>query len=440
MADKYTPELLRDCGIVGAGGAGFPTEVKCRARAETVIVNAAECEPLLHKDKELLKAFPKELFKGLSAVMKMTGAKKGVIGIKEKYTDVIAILKPELPRNVTIHPLGDFYPAGDEFILVYLVTQKIIPPGGLPIDVGCVVNNVETLVNVGRALPVTSKYLTVAGAVKDPVTLCVPLGISFRECIELAGGTTVPDPVALVGGVMMGTFCDDFSSPVTKTTGGLILFPRDHSLIRRYTRQDTHVRRIGRSACDQCSFCTELCPRYLIGHPIQPHIAMRSLGFSSPRPATVVGTLFCCECNLCTLWSCPEDLDPRAACIDSKAVIRNEGLTWTPREVRAHPLADDRRTPVKRLMKRLELTDFTNKGPLKDGVAETGRVVLPLKQNIGVPAVPVVKIGDRVKKGDPVALPPEDKLGAVLHSSIDGTITRINSADSADSAVVIEKA
>ena len=431
--DNIKPEDLGRWGVVGAGGAGFPAEVKCRARAELVIVNAAECEPLLHKDKELLKAFPDELFKGLGAVMNMTGAKKGLIGIKEKYTEVIDLLRKDLPRNVTIHPLGDFYPAGDEFILVYLAAGRVIPPGGLPIDVGCVVNNVETLINIGRAKPVVIKHLTVAGAVANPVTVSVPVGISLQECLALAGGATVDDPVALIGGVMMGTFCDDFSLPVTKTTGGLIVFPRDHSLIRRYTLKPRQVQRIGRSACDQCSYCTELCPRYLLGHPIRPHIAMRSLGFASPPQATVVGTQFCCECNLCTLWACPEDLDPRAACIDSKKLVSEAGGKWEGIEVKPHPLSDERRAPVKRLMKRLNLTGFENKGPLLDGVADTRRVVLPLKQHIGAPSEPVVKQGDRVEIGQEVAITPEGKLGASLHASIKGRVVSV------DGSIVIEK-
>lgn len=428
MATDIKPEDMRDRGIVGAGGAGFPTEVKAKSRAEIVIVNAAECEPLLHKDKELLKAYPDDLFSGLKIMMKLTGAKKGVIGIKEKYSDVIDLLHKRKDKDISLCLLGDFYPAGDEFILVYLVTGRVIPPGGLPIHVGCVVNNVETLINLGRKKPVIHKYLTVAGAVKNPVTLCVPIGISFRECIEKAGGASVDNPVALAGGVMMGTYSDDFDTPVTKTTGGLIVLPRDHNLIGSYTMKPEHINRIGRSACDQCSYCTELCPRYLLGHPIQPHIAMRALSFASPDPGMVVGTLFCCECNLCSLWSCPEDLDPRAVCIDLKTRVREAGVKWNPRDVKAHPLVNERRTPVKRLIKRLNLAGYENKGPLQDCVTEPSRVVIPLKQHFGVPAQPVVKAGDRVKAGDIIAAVPEGKLGANIHASIEGKVISINGA------------
>lgn len=425
MKNSITPENLREWGIVGAGGAGFPSEVKCRASAEIVIVNAAECEPLLHKDKELLRKYPEEMLDGLREVMRMVGASRGVIGIKEKYRDVIEILQPLLPEKTTIFPLRDFYPAGDEFVLVYAVTGRVIPPGGIPLDVDCVVNNVETLINISRREPVIRKYLTVAGAVNNPVTVCVPVGTSFRKCLEMAGGATVDDPVALVGGVMMGRFCDDFDITVMKTTGGLIIFPREHRLIQRYTAKPKDVRRVGRSACDQCSFCTELCPRYLLGHPIQPHLAMRSLSFAPPEARMVMGTIYCCECNLCTLWSCPEDLDPRAACIESKPLVREAGLKWTGTEVKAHPLAEDRRMPVKKLMSRLDLNQFVNQGPLQDCNFRPDRVVIPVVQHIGAPAEPVVKSGDRVKPGDLIAKVPEGKLGAHIHSTIEGVIKNV---------------
>ncbi|MBI4863398.1 MAG: SLBB domain-containing protein, partial [Candidatus Riflebacteria bacterium] len=264
-------------GVVGAGGAGFPTHVKLRAKGvECVIVNATECEPLLHKDKELLKAFPDEMVAALAAVVRHLGARRGVIGIKEKYSDVIALLERRLTPGLTIQRLKDFYPAGDEFLLVHAVTGRVIPPGQIPLAVGALVNNVETLLNVYWGRPVVEKYLTVAGAVQHPSTIKVPIGTSLAACLAAAGGPSFEGPVAaLEGGVMMGSLVEEFSKPVNKTTGGLIVLPPGHDLIIRRRRQQAIVDRIGRSACDQCSFCTELCPRYLLGHPIEPHKAMR---------------------------------------------------------------------------------------------------------------------------------------------------------------------
>src|ERR1035438_6434494 len=195
---------IEELGVVGAGGAGFPTAVKFRAQVPTFLINAAECEPLLHKDKELLQHHAEAMMSGLRIGMQCTGAKEAVIGVKEKYQGVIDSLQPLLPPDVRTFPLNDSYPAGDEFILVHDITQRVIPPGGLPKDVGCVVVNVETLINIGNDKPVTHKYLTIAGAVKNPVTLRLPVGISIRECIELAGGATVEHAGGVLGGVMLG--------------------------------------------------------------------------------------------------------------------------------------------------------------------------------------------------------------------------------------------
>jgi Na+-translocating ferredoxin:NAD+ oxidoreductase RnfC subunit len=427
-------DFIADHGVVGAGGAGFPTSVKLQSTAEIFIVNAAECEPLLHKDKELLLHYAAEMFRGLQIGMERVGASEGVIGIKEKYHDVIEALRPTLPSGVRIFPLSDTYPAGDEFVLVFDVTGRVIPPGGLPLHVGAVVNNVETLVNIGLNRPVTHKFLTVAGAVREPVTLKVPIGITFQECITAAGGALSPNHRVLIGGVMMARLAGNLEEPVTKTTGGLIVLPADHPLIRRYEPGWKQIALIGRSACDQCSFCTELCPRYLLGHPIEPHKAMRVLGFSHDQKPWIAGVLYCCECNLCSLFACPEDLDPKNVCVKYKPDAREQGLQWKgdPQKVHPHPLVRERRIPTRRLMQKFGLTAFQNKGPLLEFPFEVKRVVLPLRQHIGVPAAPVVRPGEKVRGGDLVAVPEAGKLGANIHASITGTVR------DCESAVIIE--
>ena len=358
MRPDISPGSIQANGVVGAGGAGFPSHVKMQARAEYLILNAAECEPLLHKDKELLLHFGAEVIAGMQAAQQMIGATQCVIGIKNKYEHVISALQPLLPAGFCIQPLRDTYPAGDEFMLVYDVTGRVIPPGGLPLHVGCVVNNVETMLNVARQKPVTRKYLTVAGAVHKPCTLCVPVGITIGECIEAAGGASIPEWRVLLNGAMMGRLARDTDELVTKTTGGIYVLPPEHVLIRRHGITMRAVNRLGHSACDQCSFCTEMCPRYLLGHPIEPHKAMRGLIFSiSDKAPLIVGTPFCCECNICTMIACPEDLDPRNVCIQDKKLVRERGLTWDPagREIKPHPMNEARRVPMKRLLVKLGL-------------------------------------------------------------------------------------
>jgi Na+-translocating ferredoxin:NAD+ oxidoreductase RnfC subunit len=417
-------DRLEELGIVGAGGAGFPAAVKFRTRVSLVIANAAECEPLLHKDKELLHHCSEPFLRGLRTAMELVGAPEGVIGIKEKYHEIIESLQQQAPPGVRIVPLPDTYPAGDEFILVHMVTGRVIPPGGLPKDVDAVVSNVETLINIGLDRPVTHKYLTVAGAVQTPVTLRVPVGISIGEVIQAAGGPTVADFGVLLGGVMMARPAASLDEPVLKTTGGIVVLPASHSLIQRHNAPWLHVAKIGRSACDQCRFCTEFCPRYLLGHPIQPHRAMQSLGFALGDDA-MAATLYCCECNLCTMYACPEDLDPKTVCVQNKPLARERDLTFkgSPESITPHPLAEFRRVPMRRLIAKLGLGEFNNVGPLHEHSFSPRKVNLPLKQHAGLPAVPVVKCGHRVRAGDLLAVPQPGKLGARIHASIDGVVT-----------------
>ena len=417
-------DRIEELGIVGAGGGGFPAAAKFRTKVSLVIANAAECEPLLHKDKELLHHLSEPFLRGLRIAMELVGASEGVIGVKEKYHEIIEALEQQAPQGVRVVPLPDCYPAGDEFILVHLVTGRVIPPGGLPKDVDTVVSNVETLINIGLDRPVTHKYLTVAGAVENPCTLRVPVGITIGEVIEAAGGATVGDIGVLLGGVMMAKPAASLDEPVTKTTGGIVVLPATHSLIQRHNAPMIQVNRIGRSACDQCRFCTEFCPRFLLGHPIEPHRAMQSLGFATGADP-MVATLYCCECNLCTMYACPEDLDPKNVCVQAKPLARERGLTFKgdPASIKPHPLAEFRRVPMRRLIARLGLGEFNNTGPLVEYAFAPRRVNILLKQHAGVAALPVVKCGDRVRVGDLLAAPPEGKLGARVHASIDGVVT-----------------
>lgn len=432
MSDINVQDIF-EAGVVGAGGAGFPTHVKLAGKADTVLVNAAECEPLLHKDKEVLRAHVDEVVEGIATAMRLVGAPRGIVGIKEKYLDVIELLRSKLPQGMDVAPLRDAYPAGDEFILVYDVLNRVIPPGGIPLAVGAVVINVETAMNIARApQPVTEKYLTVAGAVATPITLRVPLGVTLAQCVAAAGGPTIPDVNYIVGGVMMGYLEENHNALVDKTTGGVIVLPDDHVVVRRRRREWKEIARIGRSACDQCSFCTELCPRWLLGHPIEPHRAMRSLEFNLVGEANVAGTQFCSECNLCSLYSCPEDLDPRNVCGQNKRRLAAEKKRWenppfNPRRPELH--SNNRKAPMSRLMTKLGLRQFHNVGPINDAILPANRVGIKLKQHVGAPCESLVGVGDRVTKGQTIGRPPvvngKSALGAPVHASIDGTVTNI---------------
>ncbi|SMC36200.1 SLBB domain-containing protein, partial [Sporomusa malonica] len=212
MSDIVTN--VKTAGVVGAGGAGFPTHVKLAAKADIYIVNAAECEPMLRTDQQLAARYPELLLQGLTQAMEATGAKEGIIALKAKYQAAIKALEPLLPPQIRIEILRDIYPAGDEVITIWLTTGRRVPPGGIPLHIGVVVNNVQTLINVAKAMQgeaVTTKTLTVTGAVKSPVTVTVPIGTAMAEVLALAGGATCAQPAYIDGGPMMGKVMTDLA-------------------------------------------------------------------------------------------------------------------------------------------------------------------------------------------------------------------------------------
>lgn len=425
-------EKIFNAGIVGAGGAGFPTHVKAKSKVEFVLVNGAECEPLLHKDYEIMVHFAPEIIKGVEAMVKQTSAKKAYFGIKSKNVNAIEAVEKNLVNGrIEMCELGDFYPSGDEYELVYAATKRLIPPHGLPLDVGCVVNNVETFYNISRAIndkPLTQKFVCIAGAVKNPQTFFTPIGTSIQELIEHAGGATVQDYGIFVSGILMGKLTFDKSEVVTKTTAGIIILPKDHYLIMRQERPIHDMNRIGKSACDQCSYCTEFCPRYLLGYDVQPHKVMRSLVFTTTGEAVWNQYAdLCCSCGLCSLYSCPEDLYPREACDQGKNYMRKAGLRYKqPKEVRVHPIKEGRRVPLKMLMKRMDILNYDSHTPFNKTSPQPTQVKILLKQHVGVPAIPVVRSGDFVKEGDLIADIESGKLGARVHASISGRITHVS--------------
>jgi Na+-translocating ferredoxin:NAD+ oxidoreductase RnfC subunit len=425
------PDHLRDSGVVGAGGAGFPTAVKAQSRVEFVIANGAECEPLIHKDAELMKHFPAQILSGMTIMMDATGAGKGKFGIKTKNAESLAAVQEHLKDSrIDFVMLGDFYPSGDEYELVYSATGRLIPAGGIPLNVGCVVNNVETLYNVHLASegkPVTDKFVSVSGAVKEPKSFWVPVGTSYRDLISLGGGATVPDIVLFVSGIMMGTMTFDIDDVVTKTCGGIIVLPRDHYLVTRRDRTQQEMNRIGKSACDQCSYCTEFCPRYLLGYEVMPHKVMRSLGFTTTgADHWNQWSELCCACGICTLYACPEDLYPKEACDEGKRDRRAAGLKFVQtKPVQVHPMKEYRRIPLSQLRKRLQVEDYESETPFREIRHQPQSVRIKLKQHAGVPAAPLVEQGRKVRKGQVIGRVEAGKLGASIHASIDGKVRQV---------------
>lgn len=424
-------QRVQQAGIVGAGGAGFPTHVKLNAEAEIYLVNGAECEPLLKVDQQLAARQADDLVRGLQYAMKATGAKEGIIALKAKYQEAIAQLEPLLPANIRLHILEDIYPAGDEVITIWLATGRRVPPAALPLSVGVVVNNVQTLINVAYAVenetPVTDRTLTVNGMVKQPITVTVPLGTTLKQVLDLAGGSTISNPAFINGGPMMGALVESLDEPVTKTTGGLLVLPDDHLLIRRRKQNMQSVVAMARTVCEQCCLCTELCPRHLIGHELPPHLIVRAVNYQKADEASILlSALTCSECGICEAYACPVDISPMRLNQALKKQFREQGGRYEGELRPADPMARYRLLPIKRLISRLDLDKVNHKAPWLDTSWQPIKVTLPVRQHIGAPAKPVIQVGDKVTKGQLLAEMAEGQLGVPLHASITGFVQHID--------------
>lgn len=431
MAERQElTKAIKLAGVVGAGGAGFPTHIKLQAACDVVIANAAECEPLLTNNQVLIKNSVGAVIDGLNLAMEATGAQRGIVAIKKKYRESLAAIENAIREQarISIFLLDDFYPAGDEHVLVYDVLGRKIPEAGIPIDVNAVVQNVETLYNISRAakqMAVTDKYVTVSGAVKNPFTARVPLGTPVKKLLEMAGGTTAKEFVLFDGGPMMGKVVG-LDSVVTKTTSGLLSIPAGtHPWLSK--KINLHVQIIrARSACCQCRECTELCPRRLLGHSLEPHRIMRAVANSISDVTALKTALICSECGLCEIV-CPMGLSPRAINVEIKKTMQQKGIKYEKRPVLTEIKERAwRKYPAKKLLARIGLDEYAaNHAALMKEEIKVDEVTLPLKQHIGVPVYPTVQEGQKVEKGDIIGRIPEGKLGANLHASIGGVVTRV---------------
>lgn len=423
-------KIIKDNGVVGAGGAGFPSYAKLSGNPDYVLLNCAECEPLFRADRQLLHKYAPEIMKALSLVVKLLGAEKGIIAFKHTYTEAIQAANEALPEHPFLETalIGSVYPAGDEVVLIYEVLHRVVPEGRLPMDVGVVVFNVETMYNVYRAVflsqPVQEKFLTIGGAVKTPMTIRVPIGTSFSKVIAMAGGSTLQDFEVISGGPMTGRLAS-VNTVVTKTTKGILILPPEHLLVqRRRERMNHNINRI-KSVCSQCQMCTDLCPRNLLGHRIEPHRIMRAIGDEVAFDITAYqGAMYCCDCGVCEAYACHQGLSPRNVIMELKRKLRINGME-AKSDLKVNGQRDGRRVPSKRLTARLNLSVYENGAPMLEQILFTDEVEVRLDMHIGMPAVPVVEQGTMVRQGQLIAKAAEGRLSTNIHASINGVVSSV---------------
>ncbi|MFH1311667.1 MAG: 4Fe-4S dicluster domain-containing protein [Candidatus Eisenbacteria bacterium] len=428
-----------DAGVVGAGGAGFPTHVKAGARADIVIANGCECEPLIQSDRHVLGACADEVLDGLLIMMLATGAGKGYVALREGMPEAQETLEKKARgiAGVEVTTVVNTYPAGDEHILVYEITGRAIPQGGIPPDVGVVVSNVNTLVNVRRALagePVTTRVVSVCGDTQNPCIVEVPIGVTVGDLLRITGNDSGLDRKGiLLSGVMMGEFCTDLKRPLDKRMGAVVVLPSDNQvIIRKSMPIETIVRRAA-SVCCQCTLCTELCPRHLMGHAISPHKVMRAICWDRSFVPDLGGALFCSGCGLCGVYVCPMLLSPDRISYIVRAEMAGRKVTAErAASTRVEPVRPHRLIPHQRIVERTGLAPYERELKFM-GAVEAERVTIPMAQHFGVPARPVVAVGERVRRGQLIGDVKEGEIGARVHASIDGVVVSVNQS------IVVEK-
>jgi Na+-translocating ferredoxin:NAD+ oxidoreductase RnfC subunit len=429
-------DRIQKAGIIGAGGGGFPTHIKFSSRVDTVIANGIECEPLLKSDKAVLMERTYSVIEGVQLALKATGASRGFIAVKGVYQDVVDAVKKELPKDgsIKLHLLEDYYPAGDEFLTVYDVTGRVIPSGGIPLDVGVLVHNVLTLSQVAEAVngkPVTERPITVTGAVRNPQVLTAPIGTLYEDLIQAAGGTLHDSDVLMDGGPMMGDIVQNPGMGISKTTSGIIALPGDHFIIRLKSITISQMVKKSKAACCQCIRCSDLCPRNLIGHPLFPHKTMRTIDYNQSYPTEHITSAFLCsQCGLCELVACDSmQLSPRKVYAEYKRLLSSKGIKNPLKGTSSHVLSslEYRKVPISLIIKKIGLSEYVKNTPSM-GSFSPHRVRIPITRHIGEPAISQVKPGQKIKSGNIIAVTPPGKTGAVYHASISGEVTDITNS------------
>jgi Na+-translocating ferredoxin:NAD+ oxidoreductase RnfC subunit len=245
--------------------------------------------------------------------------------------------------------------------------------------------------------------------------------------IAFAGGVKTGDFRVVDGGPMMGRVLKDTDQPVTKTTSGILVLPSEHNVVAGKVMDPEKLRRLTSVVCCQCSWCSDLCPRNLLGHQLRPHMLMRALGKGMEDAEIRKEALLCSECGICEKFACPMKISPREVNMQIKKELGKKGIRWKPsgKELKFHPFRDVRMVPTSRLIQRLDVARYDSHPQISEREFRPSVVRIPLQQHIGAPAVATVSDGAYVRKGDLIGEIPAGSLGARVHASIEGTVESV---------------
>lgn len=441
MSKLKLKSILQKNSVVGAGGAGFPSFGKLTDGAAFLVINAVECEPLMYTDLTLCGEKLDDIVAGMKAVMEFANIPTGLLCIKDYRALHLGLQDGQvLAEGVTVKHVPNVYPMGDEINLIYTATGRLVQPGHLPISQGIIVYNAETVYNIGLAVrhdqPVIEKWLTIGGNVPEVMCVHVPVGMRVSDLFRKMNVVIPENHSVIDGGPSMGNLINPARAVITKTTKALLILPNDITAVTNKKRTMEENLRMAASVCCQCTRCTDMCPRHLLGFPLEPHKMVRAtVSTAQITPELVLSANLCCSCDICGTFACCQGISPMQVIKEFKAILGKHKVRYMAGPDDHYEVNPDR--PYRML----------NSGKWKDmlGVTKYDRyptyipdripasvVEILMSQHIGAPSVPIVAVGDCVTEGQMIA-GTGNGLSVPQYASITGKVTFVD-----DTRIIIE--
>ncbi|MBE6547888.1 MAG: NADH-quinone oxidoreductase subunit J [Ruminococcaceae bacterium] len=428
--------IIQNAGIVGAGGAGFPSYAKLSDGADILVINCAECEPLMYTDYMLMREEMSKIVEGAQILIGATSIMHAYMSLKAHRAEMLGLTDGQvLGEGVTVKTVPDVYPMGDEINLIYEATGRLVKPGNLPITAGVIVLNGETVYNIRQAVrenqPLTEKWVTVGGDIPERYTVRVPIGMRVSELFSKLGITVSPNHVMIDGGPSMGAITPYETAVITKTTKAILILPKNINCVaHKQISMDDMLRRAA-SCCCGCNRCTELCPRNLLGYPLEPHKMIRAAMTNAVlnNPELIKTATLCCSCGVCAEAACCQDISPKDVILHLKSVLAKTGTKFVAGSEDYHPssdrkyhlIASDKWQDILGVRKFDFVTTYIPQ-PIS-----AKRVEIKMSQHIGAPSSPTVKVGDEVSVGQMIA-EASTGLSVPQYASINGKVTFVDAA------------